>query len=179
MESPEGLSFVQHFAAAWIESGALWTPASSKKASQGESKKTQVGKHAMGDFVCACNWFGCGGCSMESPEGLSFVPHFSTAWIESGALWTPASLKKQARVKARWHKLGNMLWEILCLHVIDVVVAVAAWNHQKGLAFSSAFFSNMTQFRVESSFPTLFGHRNGDSSFPWCMRATMTHDKLD
>jgi hypothetical protein len=60
-----------------MENGALWTPTSLREASQTDSKMTQVWKHAMADFMCAWNGCGGGGCSMESPEGLSFVQHFA------------------------------------------------------------------------------------------------------
>jgi hypothetical protein len=52
MESPEGLSFVQHFQLhASMENGALWTPASLKEASEGDIKMTQVWKHDMVDLL--------------------------------------------------------------------------------------------------------------------------------
>jgi hypothetical protein len=74
---------------------------------------------------------------MESPEGLIFVQHFPDAWMENGTLWTPASLKQASQGNSKMIQAWTHAMADFCVHGIDVVVAVAAWNHQKGSALPS------------------------------------------
>jgi hypothetical protein len=79
----------------------LWTPVSLKEASQADSKMIQIWKHAMADFLCAWNWCGGGGggCSMQSPEGLSFVQHLQ---MHVDGKWGIMDSSKLERSKPGW-----------------------------------------------------------------------------